>query len=65
MYRYLTVRNVSSYNAQKIWNCKMPLEVNIFLWQALHEKIQSAAEEKGKITGSGVNSVLYVVSLKV
>lgn len=48
MYRYLTVRNVSSYNAQKIWNCKMPLEVNIFLWQALHEKIQSAAEEKGK-----------------
>jgi len=48
MYRYLTVRNVSSYNAQKIWNCKMPLEVNIFLWQALHDKIQSAAEEKGK-----------------
>jgi hypothetical protein len=48
MYRYLTVRNVSSYNAQKIWNCKMPLEVNIFLWQALHEKIQSAAEEKRK-----------------
>ena len=48
MYRYLTMRNISSYDAQKIWNCKMPLEVNIFLWQALHDKIQLATKEKGK-----------------
>ena len=48
MYRYLTMRNISSYDAQKIWNCKMPLEVKIFLWQALHDKIQLATKEKGK-----------------
>jgi hypothetical protein len=35
-----------------IWKTKIPLKINIFLWQVCNDKIQSAEQLKKKLGGS-------------
>jgi hypothetical protein len=35
LYRFVTHRGVNSKMAMRIWKCKIPLKIRIFIWQVL------------------------------
>jgi hypothetical protein len=35
LYRFVTHRGVNSKMARRIWKCKIPLKIRIFIWQVL------------------------------
>jgi hypothetical protein len=39
---------VTSHVAKKLWKCKVPLKVKIFLWQAMQNRIQTSQQLKSK-----------------
>jgi hypothetical protein len=39
LYRFLTSGGTSYHKAKKIWKCKIPLKIRIFLWQVFHNRI--------------------------
>jgi hypothetical protein len=49
LYRFRTDGGVKSPVYKKIWYCKVPLKIKVFLWQIYNGKIQAAAvlEKKG------------------
>lgn len=42
LYRFLSYGGVTNRNAEMIWSAKIPLKIKIFLWQMLHDRLQSA-----------------------
>jgi len=45
LYNFLTHGGVD-LQAKMLWKCKIPMKVKVFLWQMLHNKLQSAVELK-------------------
>jgi hypothetical protein len=48
LYKFLTARGVTSRLAKKIWKCKLPLKIRIFLWQATQDRLQTTHQLKHK-----------------
>jgi hypothetical protein len=48
LYRFLTNGGIPNILAQKIWKCKLPLKIRIFLWQAFQDRIQTAQQLKAR-----------------
>jgi hypothetical protein len=48
LYKFLTHGCVSNRFAMKIWKCRVPLKIRIFLWQLLHDRIQTAQQLKAR-----------------
>jgi hypothetical protein len=46
LYRFMTNGGVNSRMASRIWKCKVPLKVRVFLWQVFHNRIQTAIQLK-------------------
>ena len=46
LYRSLTFGGVVDSAMSDIWKCKIPLKVQIFLWMAFQDRIQSAVQLK-------------------
>ena len=42
LYRAMTNGGVRDPMLEAIWKCKIPLKIQIFLWMALHDRLQSA-----------------------
>ena len=41
MYRFITFGGVIDRQAKKVWKNKMPLKLRVFVWQALHNRLQT------------------------
>jgi hypothetical protein len=41
LYQFLTASGVTSHVVKKIWKCKVPLKVRIFMWQAIQNRLQT------------------------
>jgi hypothetical protein len=48
LYRFLTNGGIPSIIAWKIWKCKLPLKIRIFLWLAFQDRIQTAQQLKAR-----------------
>lgn len=48
LYRFLTNGGVVSKMSDRIWECKVPLKIKIFLWQISHGKLPAAATLKAR-----------------
>jgi hypothetical protein len=59
LYRFMTSGGVSSNVAKKIWKCKIPLKIRIFLWKAFHNRIQVANQLKLRNWKGNEFCVLY------
>jgi hypothetical protein len=46
LYRFLSSGGVHSRRMEEIWGTKLPLKIRIFLWQVVHDKLQSAEQLK-------------------
>jgi hypothetical protein len=46
LYRFVTSGGLPNKLARKIWKCKVPLKIRIFLWQAFQDRIQTAQQLK-------------------
>jgi hypothetical protein len=46
LYRFMTDGGMDSRLAVRIWKCKIPLKIRIFLWQAFQNRIQTAQQLK-------------------
>ena len=46
MYRYFTFAGVIDIRMMEIWKSKIPLKVQIFLWMAWHDRIQTTQQLK-------------------
>lgn len=46
MYRYITFAGVIDVRMMELWNSKVPLKVQIFLWMAWHGRIQTVQQLK-------------------
>jgi hypothetical protein len=44
MYRFITFGGVIDTRMIEIWNTKIPLKVQIFLWMAWHDRIQTTQQ---------------------
>jgi hypothetical protein len=42
LYKFLTTGGIRSSLACKIWKCKVPLKIKVFLWQAFQDRVQTA-----------------------
>ena len=40
----MTFSGVRGPIMMEVWKCKVPLKIQIFLWMAFHDRIQSAAQ---------------------
>ena len=57
MYSHLC-RNQIRLPYHVIWKAKLPLKIKVFLWQLLHDKLQSAVQLKRRNWTGEVNCVL-------
>ena len=48
MYRFFMFRGVQSNRLDKLWKSKLPMKLKIFMWLALHEKLQTGVALKKK-----------------
>jgi hypothetical protein len=48
MYRLITFGGVIDLRIVEIWDAKIPLKVQIFLWVAWHDRIQTAQQLRGR-----------------
>jgi len=60
LYRFLTFRGVKVPTLIDIWNCRVPLKIQIFLWMVFHDRIfhdriQSAVQLKKRRWAGEVN----------
>jgi hypothetical protein len=46
LYKFITSRGMDSRLLKKIWKCHLPLKINVFLWQAFQNKLQTAVQLK-------------------
>jgi len=44
MYRFITYAGVTDVQMMEIWKAKIPLKVQIFLWMAWHDRIQTVQQ---------------------
>jgi hypothetical protein len=44
LYRMMTFGGVKDSTMMEVWKCKVPLKIQIFLWMAFHDRIQSAVQ---------------------
>jgi hypothetical protein len=44
LYKFLAHGGVNSRMAKKIWKCKIPIKIKIFLWQTFQNRIQTATQ---------------------
>lgn len=51
MYRMLAHRGVINYQMRKIWGCRMPLKLKVFMWQIMQNKLQTGQLKKEKMEG--------------
>ena len=55
LYRFITFGGVREMNLIDIWNCRVPLRIQIFLWMVYHDRIQSAVQLKKRRWAGEVN----------
>jgi hypothetical protein len=48
LYRFLTSGGVSPKVAKKLWKCRVPLKIRIFVWQALQDRFQTGQQLKAR-----------------
>ena len=48
MYRFITFGGVIDRQTKKVWKNKMPLKLRVFVWQALHNRLQTGVASKKK-----------------
>ena len=48
MYRFFTFRGVLSKRLDKLWKSKLPMKLKIFMWLAMHERLQTGVALKKK-----------------
>ena len=48
LYRLMTSRGVVDYQMMVIWKTNIPLKVKIFMWMAVHDRIQCSVQLKKK-----------------
>jgi hypothetical protein len=41
LYRFLTNGGIDSKLTQKIWKCKVPMKIKVFLWQIFQDRLQT------------------------
>jgi hypothetical protein len=58
MYRYLCFGGVISNQMREVWGTRSPLKVRIFLWQMLHDKLQTVEQQKKREWNGEINCVL-------
>jgi hypothetical protein len=46
LYRFLTSGGMPCRMAKKIWKCRLPLKIRIFIWQILQDRLQTAQQLK-------------------
>jgi hypothetical protein len=46
LYKFLTSGGVSCRMAKKIWKCKIPLKIKVFVWKVLQDRVQTAQQLK-------------------
>jgi hypothetical protein len=46
LYRFMTNGGMDSKMARKIWKCKIPLKIRVFLWQTFQNKVQTSLQLK-------------------
>jgi hypothetical protein len=44
LYKFMTNGGMNSNMASKIWKCKIPLKVRIFLWQTFQDRLQTGQQ---------------------
>ena len=49
LYEAIRFGGVSDFRAMLIWKCPIPLKVKIFLWMAVHDRIQCGVQLKKKM----------------
>lgn len=61
LYYYLTQGGVTDKRNEIMWICKIPLKVKVFLWQAVHDKLQTVVTlVKRKWRGSPLCCVCHM-----
>jgi hypothetical protein len=48
LYRFLSSGGVRIKRMEEIWGTKLPFKIRIFLWQAVHDKLQSVEQLKNR-----------------
>jgi hypothetical protein len=51
LYRLMTSGGVMDRRMMTVWHCNIPLKVKIFIWMAVHDRIQCGVQLKKKWTG--------------
>jgi hypothetical protein len=46
LYRFLTNGGIDSKLTQKIWKCKVPMKIKVFLWQIFQDRLQTVIQLK-------------------
>jgi hypothetical protein len=65
LYRFMTDGGMDSRLAVRIWKCKIPLKIRIFLWQAFQNRIQTAQQLKSMNWRGGVRDVCCVANQRM
>jgi hypothetical protein len=63
LYKALTYGGVTNTRAMLIWKSPTPLKVKIFIWMAVHDRIQCGVQLK-KRSGQALRSALCVTNMK-
>lgn len=61
LYRNLTFKGVRPGRIQKFWKVKLPLKIKVFLWLAMHDRIQSGVQLKKRKWKGNMNCILCSV----
>jgi hypothetical protein len=48
LYKFMTTGGIRDLQMMAIWKCNIPLKVKIFMWMAMHDRIQSKVQLKKK-----------------
>jgi hypothetical protein len=49
LYKFLTSGGVSCRMAKKVWKCKIPLKIKVFVWKVLQDRVQTAQQLKNRM----------------
>jgi len=58
MYRFFMFRGVRSKQLDKLWKSKLPMKLKIFMWLALHKRLQTGVALKKKKWKGDANCIL-------